>query len=701
MYYFEILVSQNLNQTFTYKYHSELSIGQIVKIDFADRIINGLIIKKQTIQPQGKNYIIKDITHPYKEVIFTSEIIKFIKFVAQYNLISLGNILQSFLIKDIIDIGIISCDSTLKHKIKKTIEKNSQTTTRDAIKEMRISSIHKMIKKGDLIISPINHSNHTIELAYILEPKQEEIKNSIIKYQDNFKVSLIDGVTGSGKTAIYISIISELLNSHIPKQALILIPEIALTVHLIQNIRKYITPKSIIQEWHSGISEHQKSILWDKIIIGEKMIIIGTRSALFLPYKNISVIVVDEEHDTSLKDTNSSINTRDMAIMLSKIKKIPVILSSATPSLESIYQAEQKKYDYYQIKSRFQDIQMPSFHAVDMRKTKMKTKNISEPLYEAIKNTLNRNNQVLLFINKRGFAPIILCNKCGTKVKCRFCSSFLNYHKKEQKLICHLCGYNEIFTSDCKKCNTVDSIIDHGPGIEKIAQEINILFPQAQYSILSSDTIYNKKLKAKALEGIENQQVDIIIGTQLISKGYHFSKIELIGVIDGDNNVSSIDLRNTEKTFQLLTQVIGRAGREKMLSASAIIQTFQPENKVIQAILNLNRDILYKQELSERKKYGMPPYTRATAIIFSGKNEEKTLQFASIIKKIIEKEQIMTLGPSIAPIRKMRCRYRVRILLIYPRDFNIHKNLNTISEKAKALNKDIKTRIDINPLEFS
>ena len=599
----------------------------------------------------------------------------------------------------------INSMTSLGFKTYNFIKENPGLTIKDYCNELRISNgvIKKLIKDGN-IISKENHFNENdrfikkIYKSNKLDKYQSKAVKKIEELRSKNSIFLLDGVTGSGKTEVYISIVRKELS--LGKQSLILLPEIALTNQLLEKFEERFGVKPIV--WHSELSIKDRHKNWLEVLNGNAKIVIGARSSLFLPFKNLACIIVDEEHDSSYKQDDGVIyNARDMAVVRGQKAKAIVILSSATPSLESLNNAKLGKYIRLSLPERFGGSVMPLIKLIDMRKTKTKGgKWISDISTKAIEKSIKSKEQVLLFLNRRGYSPLTICKSCGFRFQCEHCSAWLVNHKKDNKMKCHFCGYSENISNNCEQCGADDSFIPCGPGVERLAEEIKILFPNVKLQILTSDT-FTKKLEKKSLKKIVKGDINIIIGTQLVAKGHHFPFLNTVIAIDADLGLSGSDLRASEKTFQLLTQLSGRAGRESN-SGIAYIQTYDPKHEVMQAILSGDKDNFLEAESKARIYRKLPPYGRLAALIIQAKSLNDLKVFLKLMTGNIPRIQnlrIDVLGPVPAPIPKLRDWHRYRYLIKSELDVRLQTYIKKWLSKIKV-NKAIRIKIDIDPYNF-
>lgn len=527
--------------------------------------------------------------------------------------------------------------------------------------------------------------------------QQECFENILQVIHKHVSTILIEGVTGSGKTEVYFALIEKYLT--LGKQILVLLPEIALTSQIIDRIKNRFGMNPT--EWHSEATKSYKKMAYKQIISGEAKLVVGARSSLYLPFNNLGLIVLDEEHDTSYKqDEGITYHARDMAVLRGFYEKFPVILSSATPSLETLYNVQTGKYHRFEIKNRYGGAHMPNIKIIDLRQKSKYGKWFSKDLVEKLRLTFDDEKQSLLFINRRGYANFLICSACGAKKYCKHCHITLTYHQSLRKLLCHHCGYERKFINECDECDEHEPLIPCGIGVEKVMDEIKKLIPQAKISIMSRDTVKTRESTEELIKRITNHEIDIVIGTQMIAKGHHFPKLNFVGIIDGDAGIDSSDLRSIEHMYQLLHQVSGRAGREKELEGEVYIQSFQPENFVLEALKDDKTDDLLEFELKQRKDFAMPPFYRLASIIIKGKNELKTkILSENIAGHLAHIEEVDILGPVPAILYKINNYFRFRILLKTNRKYNISSYIATNMSNFK-IPSFASVKIDIDPYNF-
>ena len=574
----------------------------------------------------------------------------------------------------------------------------------------QVGNVLKMVMGFDEVFSStiprVKKTNYNP--TYVSPELSPEQKNAVDvlskKLGAGFSVSLLDGITGSGKTEVYFNVINEALKKP-EAQVLIMLPEISLTGQFLSKFKDRFGILPVL--WHSSVTKAQRRDNWKAIISGDARVIVGTRSSLFLPYKNLSLIVLDEEHDGSYKQEEGVIyQGRDMAVLKSMVDKIPIILASATPSIETINNVNLGKYSVVKLTSRFGSAVMPDVELIDMRQNQPTKESwgkawLSSILVKQIEEKLSAKEQVMLYINRRGYAPLVLCGKCGHRIQCPNCNVYLTAHNKDDtRCCCHHCGYSMRLPKACPKCQAEDSWTLCGPGIERIEEEVKNRFPTASVETISSDIITSQTRLNEIISKIAKSEVDIIIGTQILVKGHHFPNLTLVGVVDGDMSFSSSDLRANENTFQLLTQVSGRAGRD-VKKGNVVIQTYNPENSVMQAIKNNDREAFVKQELIDRQNAMMPPFSKLGALILSSKNK---LALENVCAKLRQKmpvglDNIQVYGPIDSPLSYLKNNYRKRFLLVVDRKIKIQDILKRWVSMVN-IPSSVKLKVDIDPYNF-
>ena len=646
----QVLLPKIFNFSFTYNSNNiPIKIGDLVEVPFGKNKEIGVIWKNKNTEL--KNIKIKNISKKIKDYSIDQNLIDFIEWFSAYNMVPLGLALK-------MTIG----------------SKNNFTKKKDP----NFIKAKKPIKKYELNI------------------EQKKAFDCLDLVNDKFDVSVLQGTTGSGKTLVYFERVKNIINKN--KQALVLLPEIFLTNEFKSRFEDFFGYEPAI--WHSKITPKNKRIIWKGIIENKIKLVVGARSALLLPFKKLGVIVVDEEHDASYKQDEGVIyNARDMAISRASFEKIPIHLVTSIPSIETYNNIQNKKFRHVKIVKRFNDYPLPKTKIVNLNISKIKDKFISSETINYVNEFLNRKEQVLFFINRRGYAPYLVCKKCGFKQICSNCSMYLTFHKKKNKAICHHCSLEKKVKNKCKKDGSCDFIM-YGPGVEKIFEEVKNIFPNNEVEIFSSDYMQKKKKINTLFKKINNSEVDILIGTQMISKGFNFPKLNCVIVVDADFSGRGYDLRATEKNIQLYHQLSGRAGR--FSSKSLIVyQTLTPEDLTLNELIKNKSEELLKTELITRKKNHLPPFVRLIAIIISSNKHDLSIKGAMEIKVQLKKiNNIEVLGPVDSPFLKIKNKFRSRLLLRFSSGVLVQKQITKLLNSLKISSK-IKLTVDVDPVNFT
>ena len=649
-----VLLPKVFNHPFTYINSTQkiknLTIGDFVIVPFGQKKEVGVIWDK--IRNTKKKFKLKQIEKKIPNVSLNKKMIKFINWFSSYNLVPKGMILKM-------------CLGNLKNFDEK--------------------------KKKEL------PKNHIKVNKYELNTEQKNALNDLISLGDKFHVSVLLGITGSGKTIVYFERIRKLINEN--KQALILLPEIFLTTQFKNRFKLFFGYEPTI--WHSKISINKKREIWHSVAKNKIKIVLGARSSLFLPFKSLGIIIVDEEHDSSYKQEDSVIyNARDMAISRASIENVPIHLITSIPSLETYNNIKNKKYKKTELKNRFENYPLPKTKVINLNLENLKKRSIANEAISITEEYLKKNNQVLFFLNRRGYAPFLICKKCGYRHVCPNCSIYLTYHKILNKIICHHCGYKNHPKRKCTDKNSSCDFSLYGPGVEKVFEELKDIFPNKVIKIFSSDYLNKKKQSEILIKEVSEEKIDILVGTQMISKGFNFPKLNCIIVVDADFSGKGYDLRTTEKNIQLYNQLSGRAGR---FSEDSIIvyQTVNPNNQILKNILENKTYNFLNSELKIRKENNLPPFNRLISLIISSSSKEYSFQGALEIKKKVEKlSNIQILGPVDSPIFKKNKKYRTRLLIRSRSNNMCQKSLAKVLENLKISGK-IKLTVDVDPINFT
>lgn len=654
--YTTILLPLPFDTGFTYHVPSEMTLarGDIVRVPFGRREVYGVVWGEGEIgdTPAAK---IKTVLAKADLPAFSSAFCQFLQWVADYTVAPLGLVLKMAL------------------------------SVPDALDPPKKPAVYPVLPAQ-------------LPPAPALSELQQQGTDYILQHLNTYKTIVLDGVTGSGKTEVYFAAIRYILE-HTHGQVMILLPEIVLTTQILERFhtRFGFMPAA----WHSGLTPKQRRETWRGVATGEIRLIIGARSALFLPFPNLALIIVDEEHDASYKqDEGVLYNARDMAVMRAVTQELPVLLCSATPSLETVQNIENQKFHRITLPSRFGGATMPDIEVLDMRQEPLdKGCWISPSLRKALAETLADGKQSMLYLNRRGYAPLTLCRHCGHRLQCPHCTSWLVEHRSHKHLQCHHCGYTRPIPKTCPECDKADSMVACGPGVERIAEEVADFLPQARVGMMTSDTITTAKDAALLMEQITSGAIDIIIGTQMIAKGHHFPRLTLVGIVDADIGLAGGDLRAAERTYQLLHQVSGRAGREKD-PGKVMIQSYMPESSVLKALASSDRDGFIHQEIQSRKRAVMPPFSRLAGIIVSGKEESQVIQTAKLLAQTApHDEHFIVLGPAPAPLAYIRSQHRYRLLIKASRTLNLQKALRFWIENTPVPS-SVRVKVDVDPYSF-
>lgn len=517
-----------------------------------------------------------------------------------------------------------------------------------------------------------------------------------------FSAHLLDGVTGSGKTEVYFEAVAEAIARD--KQVLILLPEIALTVQFLERFAARFGVRPA--EWHSDLSQKQRRRTYRAVMNGQARVVVGARSSLFLPFAQLGLVIVDEEHEQAFKQQDGAIyHARDMAVVRARIEDCPVILASATPSLETFVNAQSGRYGHLKLVARHNDAALPNIRLIDLRHERdgpadqLRGQWLSAPLRSALTQVLAAQEQAILFLNRRGYAPLTLCKACGYKFTCPHCSAWLVEHKYKQRLACHQCAFELPTPHECPHCNGTATLIACGPGVERVAEEFSLFFPNARYAIASSDTLHGPAETQAAIQSFARGDIDVLIGTQIIAKGHHFPNLTLVGVIDADLAGSDGDLRARERTFQLLHQVSGRAGRAQK-PGLVLLQTRNPGDAVMQALASGDRDGFYAQEQGYRQAVNAPPFGRLAALVISGVDGDLVRMTAKTLSKAApDVRDVKVWGPTPAFYALLRGQTRERLLVQASKGVDIQAYLNAWLSGIK-IPASVRVTVDVDPVSF-
>ena len=647
----QVLLPKVFNFTFTYFHDPKKNykIGDIVEVPFGSKKEIGVIWTGNSTA--GKKIKIKEIKKKIENYCLDKKLINFIEWFSMYNMVPRGLVLKM-------------CIGGSENYFKK--------------------------KEENIKIKVINGKR------YKLNQEQQNALNYLEKNSLNFDVSVLQGTTGSGKTLVYFERVKKIISNN--KQALVLLPEIFLTNQFKARFEEFFGFEPAV--WHSKITPKNKRIIWQGLANKKIKLVIGARSALLLPFKKLGIIIVDEEHDSSYKQDEGTIyNARDMAISRASFENIPIHLITSIPSIETYNNIKNKKYKHTKIIKRYNNYPLPEAKIINLNLNKVKNKYIASETINIVKDFLRKKEQILFFINRRGYAPYIICKICGYKHVCPDCSIYLTFHNLTKKAVCHHCGYKKNIQRKCKLdkfCN----FLMYGPGVEKIFDEIKEAFPTNEIRIFSSDFMKNKKKTDILFNKISKNEIDILVGTQMISKGFNFPKLNCIVVVDADFSGRGYDLRTTEKNIQLYHQLSGRAGRFSDKSL-VIYQTLTPEDVTLNNLIKNNAEKFLENELVLRRKNKLPPFSRLIAIIISSTKKELSFRGAQEIKnKLNIFDELEVMGPVESPISKVKRKFRSRLLLRFKNSELLQKKIANLLNNLKISSK-IKLTVDVDPVNFT
>lgn len=714
------LSNKNIDRVFDYSvpdcFLDKIKLGIRVKVPFGKMELEGFVVEVK----DSSDVEIKDILDVIDdEAILNSELLELGKKMQEDTLATLiscyqimlpkalkaknGQVINKkfdtyyYLNKDIVCYGKLS--TSQEKIINLCMEK--EFVLRKELVDISLSSLNTLIKKNILLEKKLEHYrlsyNEKIEAKKELTNDQKLVVDEVLANTGYFPY-LLFGVTGSGKTEVYMELIEDALNKG--KTSIVLVPEISLTPQMVLRFQKRFGDN--IAAIHSALSDGEKYDEWRRIVKGEAKIVIGARSAIFAPLNNIGMIIIDEEHSDSYKqdDSNPRYNAKDIALLRGKYHNCPVIMGSATPSLEVFARAKKGVFKLLELPNRINGKSLPHINIVDMNEMISKTKGHFSPvLLEAISARLLKNEQIILLLNRRGYSSFVTCKNCGYTFKCPNCDITLTYHKSSRTLRCHYCGYGTKVYDTCPECHE-KSINDLGVGTEKVEEELNKLFPESKILRMDFDTTSRKGMHEKMIKAFKNHEYDILLGTQIVSKGLDFDNVTLVGVINADTSLNIPDFRSSETTFSLLAQVAGRAGRSDK-EGEVIIQTFNPEHYAIQYTKKHDYLGFYNREMSIRRELKYPPYYYICYVKISGKDNKYIYEESLKITKLFHNKLInmIILGPSPCTIFKLNNIYRYGIILKYKKDEDLREVLNKVIEHYKD-NRNIKIDVNFNPSHF-
>ena len=717
----DILVPVALDQTYSYRVPAglELAPGNLVAVSLGARECMGVVWAENPSPNPRLHNRLKDIDDKLDVPPLKPELRQFVDWVSGYTLASRGMVLRMALrmgehlgpVREQVGVRLAGPApqrmTPARARVLRLLADGLMRPKGVAAKEAGVSAgvVNGLIDEGALettvlpaepVALPPDPDFRKPEFSLAQLAAAETLRTTV--EQGGYTVTLLDGVTGSGKTEVYFEAVAE--NIRRKRQTLILMPEIALTAQFLDRFSSRFGVRPA--EWHSQISPRRRARTWAAFAANEVSVVVGARSALFLPYADLGLVIVDEEHDPAYKQEDGAhYHARDMAVVRGSIAKIPVVLASATPSVESEVNALRGRYRHVHLPERFGGASLPSIEAIDMRREgPPRGKFISPRLAEMVSVTLERGEQALLFLNRRGYAPLTLCRSCGFRMQCPNCDAWLVDHRFKRRLVCHHCGFSTPPPAECPHCHATESLAAIGPGVERLEQEAAELFPQARILVLSSDMVESVERLRQELEDVAAGRFDLIVGTQLVAKGHHFPKLNLVGIVDADLGLGNGDPRAAERTFQLLHQVVGRAGREEGRGVG-YLQTHQPEHPVMRALISGDRDAFYKNEIEQRERTGYPPFGRLASLVVTANERHAAEAYGRTLAGMAPKnDEVRVLGPAEAPIAVVRGRHRFRLLVKAARAFDLSAYVREWLNHAPKPRGNVRLEVDIDPQSF-
>lgn len=717
----DVLVPVAIDQAYSYRVPRGLSLkpGDVVAVPLGAREVLGVVWAENPNPDPRLHNRLKDVAERLDVPPLRDELRRMVDWVSTYTLSARGMVLRMCLRmgehlgpeRQRLGVRLVGSPpqrmTPARRRLLEILSDGLLHGKSDLAKEAGVSPgvIDGLVDEGTLQVEPMPRENPAPEpdpdfAPADFSPEQARAAETMrgLVTAGGFQAALIDGVTGSGKTEVYFEAVAEVIRQG--RQSLILMPEIALTGQFLERFSQRFGVRPL--EWHSELTPRARARNWAAIAAGQARVVVGARSALFLPYADLGLIIVDEEHDQAYKQEDGvHYHARDMAVVRASIAKIPIVLASATPSVETEVNARKGRYTRIPLPSRFGGQHMPQIEAIDLRREPpMRGRFISPRLAEQIGFAIERREQALLFLNRRGYAPLTLCRACGHRFACTICDAWLVDHRFRQRLVCHHCGFSMPRPPACPHCSAEGSLVAVGPGVERLQEEAASLFPNARTMVLSSDLITSIETMRAELNEIAEGRVDIIIGTQLVAKGHNFPRLNLVGVVDADLGLSNGDPRAAERTFQLLNQVIGRAGRDQGRGVG-FLQTHQPEHPVMKALVACDREAFYASEIDIRERTLYPPFGRLASLIISAGDRPTAEGFGRQLASAAPlDERVQVLGPAEAPLAVIKGRYRFRLLVKSVRGFDLSNYLRSWLAKAPKTKGNLKLEVDVDPQSF-
>jgi primosomal protein N' (replication factor Y) (superfamily II helicase) len=716
----DVLVPVALDEAYSYRVPAglDLKLGDLVRVPLGGREATGAVWAQGTVRP-GLEHRLKDVSQKLEVPPLRPELRAFIDWVAEYTLSSRGMVLRmalrmgEHLPLERQRIGVRRSGpapermTAARGRVLAVLADGIIREKRDVAAQAGVSLgvLDGLLGEGTIEVlglaeTPVASVPDPDHAIAEFTPAQREAVAALraVVAAGDYKVMLLDGVTGSGKTEVYFEAVAQALRG--ARQVLILLPEIALTAQFLDRFVARFGVRPAL--WHSSLAARHRARTWGAVASGKVAVVVGARSALFLPYAKLGLIIVDEEHDPAYKQQDGvRYHARDMAVVRGHLANIPVILASATPSLETEVNARRRRYGRVELPQRFGGHQLPAIEAIDLRSEgPPRGRFIAPRLCDAINAAIERGDQALLFLNRRGYAPLTLCRVCAFRLQCPNCDAWLVDHRFKRRLVCHYCGYAMPLPPACPKCLATGAFVACGPGVERLEEEAAVLFPNRRVLVLSSDLMVSVERLREEFAAVAAGKFDIVVGTQLVAKGHHFPKLKLVGIIDADLGLGQGDPRAAERTFALLQQVVGRAGREAG-SGHGLIQTHQPEHPVMRALIAGDRDSFYAAEIAARERASYPPFGRLASLVISAPDRLAAEAFArQLTASAPYQDAVRVFGPAEAPIALIRGRHRFRLLAKSPRGFDLSGYLRQWLASSPKPQGGVRLEIDVDPQSF-
>jgi len=717
----DVLVPVALDHTYSYRVPRDLELkpGDLVTVPLGARAATGVVWTDNVEVRPGLHNRLKDVAEKLEAPPLKAELRRFVDWVAGYTLAPRGMILRMALrmgedlgpARERAGVRLLGAApkrmTPARGRVLALLADGLARGKREAAQAAGVSPsvIDGLVDEGvleTLVLPPEPVARApdpdfaATEFTADQRAAADVLRTSAAK--GGYGVTLLDGVTGSGKTAVYFEAVAEIIRRG--RQALVLVPEIALTSQFLDRFAERFGVRPAA--WHSQLAPRLRARTWSAVAAGDVSVIVGARSALFLPYADLGFIIVDEEHDGAYKQEDGArYHARDMAVVRARGANVPIVLVSATPSVETEVNARRGRYARLHLPERFGGAELPSIETIDLRTGgPARGRYIAPRLAEAVRVAIERGEQALLFLNRRGYAPLTLCRQCGFRFACPNCDAWLVDHRFRRRLVCHHCGFSMPPPAQCPQCQATDSLVAVGPGVERLEQEVAELFPGRRILVLSSDLVESVERLRAELDDVAEGRFDIVIGTQLVAKGHHFPKLNLVGVVDADLGLANGDPRAAERTFQLLHQVIGRAGRVEGRGVG-YLQTHQPEHPVLRALIAGDRDAFYSSEIELREKTNYPPFGRLASLLVSAGERPAAEGYARRLAAMApHTDGVRVFGPAEAPLAVVRGRHRFRLLVKSLRNFDLSAYLREWLAAAPKPRGNIKLEVDVDPQSF-